>query len=1250
MAVLEFKDFSGGITEKNIPGQTNRYSVATNLLIDVDKKLLQRDGFDIFSSTAYQMPQAERVARLSAFDNSSELLAFHNKKAQYISTGAWTELLGPTSNKAFNTNTAASLLSEAQWNHHLYMASNSGDPVIKIYRDGSNVLQMRTAGLPAPATPHVYTTEAAKLAAAITLAVDIKTQLHAHVNDFGVSPAAHLSKDTTTDTALDALSTPVTLANLIAYTKVLRTNYNLHVTDAKLPGTFQAYHAETSAEYVLLGSGIDYIINPILNIATEPDLVADANLTTLAQVVNILNDLRNKYNWHARAPFTHNNATQTSATWGANFVTVAALDVNSFYPAIAPNITTLLRYVNYLKAEYNLHANDASSSNDYAINDYYAHRNADSANLIRMSDATDLHEAVAMIGLLEFHYSQHYEDARKQSDSANFGLAGSHVIVQGTTTAGSAVIASVSPDPTLLISANWYLTRYANADVAAPYSWFNSAHPFLTTVKVVSTTATTITMNANALQSGTFALAFARSALHYDIDRSTSSQTSSGAAAKLFQDGIDLTLVDLESITDAAVAVAVKLKAHMIDGNGGVYTDADLLDPIINYTRGITYYKVPVEGTAPWTGDNFSPHRWAGQGVNYWPTASATVMNGEVDYGQGYFEAGLSVASYSYKLISSYDYTAGAVDFTDLSSPTEPPDTDAKSFLTVLSVVSPVTLEAGSTAARDAISFTNIQVLANASNQNYDTSNIKVEIYRTIGNGSGTYFKVGEVTNGTTTFSDTVMDADLVNNEALYTNGGVKPNGAPPTGATIIHQSEAGYTYYVVGRKIYISLQNDPDSVPEDFFDELNETCTGVCSTRGNVVAFTYNSVLRMEGVLNELGQGFFRHESIFDRTGCIAPTSIVQADNGVFFAGKDGFYYTDGIQCFRASGDLADTFIAYTNSSNKKNRIQATYDSVNKRIYWLMQSSNSSSSADLIWVMDLQFGVQASNTPITTISCTDSFNPTAVVMYGDALHYGDLDGYIFKQVAGSNLDLKKVTSVAATSWSSRTIMWDFKSCHGDFGSPTERKYFKRVLSEFEQQGTNLSVQILSDSDKGRVISTLPIIRSRKLLDWGDSKIDWTASVYTAKDGNVIDEFRRFAGDGSLRSNYRAIEFKNAYCVIVNSTDMGLLNVTNISANLWSLTLANSPSRKWPLYSVDYFVRIANVDYPVTVRTSDSVVRVSDAGLTALTAGSVTDWELWGYPKNERVKFIQYSVSFDLAGDTQKDYQGTTSTDGGENA
>ena len=1251
MRTHTFSDFTGGFTDKPLQ-ETNRYAVADNVLID-NEKIQSRNGFNIFSSTAYRLGGTERVAKLINFDFDSELFGVQNKKLFYISAGAWTEKTGPSGNSLFPSNTAASLIEEAQWNHHLYLTSDSGNLPAKAYRDGSNNLQIRTAGLPVPSVANLYTTDAAKLSAAITLAVDIKTQLHAHVNDYGVSPAAHLSKDTTTDTALDALTTPTTLAELIAYVKVLRTNYDLHIDDTRLDTTAQNYHAEVSN--ITGTNGTVYIRNPILNIKTDSSLPADANLDTIEEVVRLLNNLRNVYNWHIVAPYTHNNATQTSTGWGAHAVTTPELFLDAQSPIRTANITTLTRYVNYLKSEYNTHAAQTS-------NNFY-HLNADSNNLVKMADATDLHTAFGLLGCLYFHYALHIETstAATAPSTTYRGFIDaddeSYFTFVGTLTSGSPTITSVTPDPTAVVVPNGSVTLpngykiiKRTTDTTSPYSSWSPGDsglfPAGTSVSGAASGPNTITMSANASVSGTYTFVFSWAAVHTDVERSTTARLNSFTAANLFLETLTPLELDVSAACTLATTIAAKLKAHMISGqtaltesdlNGGGLYNGYLL-ALGEIKKNYTYYAgVSNSGSNQF----FPPHASSTNSVatdKYWPYSTA--LSGEVDGGQGYFEAGLTVKSYLYKFAYSYDYTVGTVNFTDISAPTEP--------LQIDSVESPASLTSGDTTWRDPIALSSLPVLANTSNTNYDTSNIVLEIYRTIGDGS-VYYKVDEKTNGTTTYADYIDDETLLDNEALYTNGGVVGNDAPPA-SKLVHVLE-DRAYYVVKNKLYQSLKSDPDSVPTNFLDTYEEDIVAISSTRSNLVVFSNQNVYRSEGEFDELGNGFMRHERIFDKTGIVGQQALVRAENGVFFAGKDGFYYTDGFQCFRVT-DFHDLFATYTNSATQRNSITGTYDLLLKKIYWTIKSTSLLTQPDLLIVMDLQYGIKKDITPCTTFSggfdSYTGFNPTTLIYYNNAVHYGDQDGYVFFLDPNTNMDLRKDTSVAATSWEKRTVLYRWKSCDEVYGGANFRKYFTRVNAEFEQS-TNLSVQIISDSDKGRIISYLPIIRSRKLLDWGDPKIDWTSSVYTAKDGGVIDEFRRFRADGSLRSNYRAIEVRNAYCVVVASNIMGGINVANISANLWSATLINTPTYKWPLYSVGYYLRINGVDYPVTVRTSDSVIRISDAGLTPLSSASNISWELWGYPKNERMRLVNIDVNFEFMGQTQKDYQGNTSTDGGQN-
>ena len=127
--------------------------------------------------------------------------------------------------------------------------------------------------------------------------------------------------------------------------------------------------------------------------------------------------------------------------------------------------------------------------------------------------------------------------------------------------------------------------------------------------------------------------------------------------------------------------------------------------------------------------------------------------------------------------------------------------------------------------------ITNIPVIANGATENFDTAKIKVEIYRTQAGGD-VFYKIGEVTNGTTTFNDTFSDATIANNELIYNSDGSVDNDAPPL-AKFIHivNNIALYGYLNESSQkkpftIRQSVPGDPDSVPLDFNAETEDEIT----------------------------------------------------------------------------------------------------------------------------------------------------------------------------------------------------------------------------------------------------------------------------------------------------------------------------------------------------------------------------------------------------------------------------------------
>jgi hypothetical protein len=238
--------------------------------------------------------------------------------------------------------------------------------------------------------------------------------------------------------------------------------------------------------------------------------------------------------------------------------------------------------------------------------------------------------------------------------------------------------------------------------------------------------------------------------------------------------------------------------------------------------------------------------------------------------------------------------------------------------------------------------------LANATGEHYDTTVIKVNIYRTTGNGSVFYY-VGQVTNGTTTFNDNVTDATLTaTNNKLYTTGGVLENDRPPKCKYVHSTSDLtfwGHGYEVsttgadgdfIPQRIWQSKRGDPDSVPASFFTDIEEPITAVSSIKSIPIVFGENSVYRLDGNFDTLGRGGLSPRKISDRVGCVGHLSVVQTLDGLYFAGNDGFYFTDGYQIYSLSAEaFKETYSQLILTDLQKKRIYGTYDAINKRILW---------------------------------------------------------------------------------------------------------------------------------------------------------------------------------------------------------------------------------------------------------------------------------------------------------------------------
>jgi hypothetical protein len=583
--------------------------------------------------------------------------------------------------------------------------------------------------------------------------------------------------------------------------------------------------------------------------------------------------------------------------------------------------------------------------------------------------------------------------------------------------------------------------------------------------------------------------------------------------------------------------------------------------------------------------------------------------------------------NYLYAFCYAYTYFVGSVQFLDRG------------------VVRYVELTSAAAPNTNAVSITNIPVISNGSTDNYDTTAIKVEIYRTINNGS-TLYKVGEVTNGTTTASDNVADTTAQDNEVIYVEGGVFDNDPPPL-AKYVHVVN-NVAYYgdikdgteIRTNRIRQSVQNDVDSCPLAFTDDLEDDIRGISSTQGIPIVLCNRYIYRLEGIYDELGRGGIYHTRISDHAGCISHNSVVQAEGGIFWAGVDGFYYSDGYKCYKISNHLNETYKIITdNMGSNSGRITGTYDANRRLIFWSVAKEEGAVELDSCFILDLKWGLKPECTFVTMSSegVEDNFIPTAITYFNNDIYHADTRGYVFHHSEDYAFDDLVDTSKSVSLWGKAAIVWRYRSMATNFGSTFQRKFVPRILVTAKNEG-NVSIQVKSINDDRDALDLIPI-RVRDNLVWGDDESWWGDEDLRWNYDAVIEEWRRFPKN-NLRCSYKQIEITNANTIITNSDTLGDATVDSV---LSTVTLDAAPNLDWPEYAEGYTISFASdgytTEYNITNRT-DNILTIEDPD-GSVPSGS-QPWVIKGVKKGEFIHLLSYTLHWSQMSDSQKMFTGET--------
>ena len=167
----------------------------------------------------------------------------------------------------------------------------------------------------------------------------------------------------------------------------------------------------------------------------------------------------------------------------------------------------------------------------------------------------------------------------------------------------------------------------------------------------------------------------------------------------------------------------------------------------------------------------------------------------------------------------------------------------------------------------------------------------KVEIWRTYGNGT-TYYKAGEVDNGTTEFLDTVADSlGIYSGYSLQILGldEIRLDNTPPSLNTFWvteHTGRAWTLENTAGKygRVNYSPKGRPESV-EGFIEVTNDSdpCKGAVSWNGSLWVFTESKIFQVTG------DETFTYRAVSGAPGTTHPYTLTVTPYGIAYHAHDG-------------------------------------------------------------------------------------------------------------------------------------------------------------------------------------------------------------------------------------------------------------------------------------------------------------------------------------------------------------------------
>lgn len=267
----------------------------------------------------------------------------------------------------------------------------------------------------------------------------------------------------------------------------------------------------------------------------------------------------------------------------------------------------------------------------------------------------------------------------------------------------------------------------------------------------------------------------------------------------------------------------------------------------------------------------------------------------------------------------------------------------------------------------------------------------KIRIYR-VGGDLTSFSLVSTISNGVTTYVDSVVDTDIPGDDMVATDFRQALSGTQ-------YLVEAyGVLFGAVGDKVYYTPPGVPTAWPATYFIDFPTTITGLQPISAGVLVFTRYKTYIIAG----LSHATFTKRVFSSDQGCLSAYSIQEVRNTIIWVSSDGICTVDGSRAVVLSKNMLNKIVLDTVSS-----------AVHDEVYYALQSDST------ILAYDFRF-----NTIVKNLSLGNS----RLVVGSDTL-YGYYSGTYKQLFVG-------ITKESFT----------FKSAELSEGALTTRKKYKSVF------------------------------------------------------------------------------------------------------------------------------------------------------------------------------------------------------------